>query len=187
MSQKEESSEIKSTFDDFIKEDTHLTRGEINWEQKKNIWITRLKKLHSDIQEMLKEYVEKGFIDISFEEKTIREEYIGLYNVDIMKLFFKGNTIIIDPIGTLLIGCQGRVDVISKESGNIERIVLVEEKDQGSFFKVTIIENDEPQEKVEKESGKNIVWKIASRPPKIRYSDLNQDNFLELLLKVING
>ncbi|MFA9373995.1 MAG: hypothetical protein ACERKK_07540 [Poseidonibacter sp.] len=104
-----------------------------------------------------------------------------------MKLFFKGNTILIEPIGTLLIGCQGRVDVISKESGNIERIVLVDEKDQGSFLKVTIIENDKPQKEVKKEDKKNIVWKITSRPPKIKYSDLNQDNFLELLLKVING
>ncbi|MFA9373996.1 MAG: hypothetical protein ACERKK_07545 [Poseidonibacter sp.] len=69
MSQEQGSSEIKSTFDYFINEDTHLTKGEIDWEQKKTTWIKRLQQLHSHIQEMLEEYVEKVLLIFHLRKK----------------------------------------------------------------------------------------------------------------------
>ena len=45
------------------------------------------------------------------------------------------------------------------------------------------IENEKKQPKVQID----WVWKITSNPPRIKYTELNQETFLQCLMEVING
>lgn len=95
------------------------------------------------------------------------------------------------PIGTVLIGTKGRVD-FSGRAGTV-RFILADKSSSGPKFETRIFMSEEEKNKFEEQEKNNPkpeinwVWKISSDPPKITYTALNQDTFLQCLMQVING
>ena len=118
-------------------------------------------------------------------EKIINEELIGEYKTSSMKIRFKGNEVILDPIGTNLIGAKGRIDM--KGSAGIVKFVLVNKQSSAPMIKVTIQITGEPVEEEIENQKIEWDWKIATPPPRIKYIELDEESFFDSLMEVING
>lgn len=180
----------KEKFEEFITQND--TQDEqINWEEKKQFFIEEIDKLYSTIDSYLEPYKDK--IEVEDSEITIYEEKLGSYNVKKRNLSLKNTTIEMTPVGTILIGALGRVDM-EGPNGSV-KLVLVPENNNTSKIETAILLNDEDKKRWEEKQKKEDheskvakkVWKIATPPPSIKYLDLNEDNFFDKLMEVIDG
>ncbi len=69
------------------------------------------------------EYIRKGEIKSEYRDITLNEENIGSYIARQMILRIGRQQVTMTPIGTMLIGAKGRVDVVG--SAGRTRLVLV--------------------------------------------------------------
>jgi hypothetical protein len=159
---------------------------EIDWAKKKEDWLTKLNKLYADIESWLKD-LEQDVVSIKYIDKEINEEHIGMYKIRKMILRIADEQVVLDPVGTLLIGAAGRVDMTGK-NGQV-KLVLVPASSTGVQIKVQIKEEGESEGEIKKVKEGNgqeeMVWKIATPPPSIKYIELDSDSFSDALLEVI--
>ena len=146
---------------------------EINWTKKKEDWLAKLNKLYTDIESWLND-LEQDVVSIKYIDKEINEDHIGIYTARKMILRIADEQVVLDPVGTLLIGAAGRVDMTGK-NGQV-KLVLVPASSTGVQIKVQIKEGNGQEE---------MVWKIATPPPSIKYIELDSDSFSDALLEVI--
>jgi lysyl-tRNA synthetase class II len=160
---------------------------EIDWTKKKDDWLEKLNKLYADIESWLNDF-EKDVISIKYIDKEINEEHIGMYSARKMILRIADEQVVLDPVGTLLIGAAGRVDMIGK-NGKV-KFVLVPASSKGIQIKVTIKAEGEPEkaaEDTQNTAKEDWVWKIATPPPSIKYLEIDSDSFSDALLEVVGG
>ncbi len=75
---------------------------------------------------MLHKYVSTGQIKLGYKPIELNEENIGQYSARQMVLKIGSKSVILEPIGTLLIGSKGRVDLVGP-TGKAQ-ILLVDSK-----------------------------------------------------------
>ena len=87
-------------------------------------------------------------VSINYVDKEINEEYIGIYNARKMILRIADEQVVLDPVGTLLIGAAGRVDMTGK-NGQV-KLVLVPASATGSQIRVQTKIDEEYEEDIDK-------------------------------------
>lgn len=161
---------------------------EINWEKRKEDWLLKLNELYADIESWLNDF-EQDVVSINYIDKEINEEHIGIYTARKMILRIADEQVVLDPVGTLLIGAAGRVDMRGK-NGQV-KLVLVPASSTGVEIKVQIKGKEESEREIQQTKKNNdneeMVWKIATPPPSINYIELDSDSFSDALLEVIGG
>ncbi|GJM61079.1 hypothetical protein [Persicobacter diffluens] len=175
-------------FEAFLKEAEGDFSTTENWEDRLVLWQDKLQVLRADIHQWLAKYVEAGSIVISEEEKTLIEEGLGSYTVKGLRLEFGHHIISITPVGTRLIGSVGRVDVIGPKA--TQRLLLVDKTASEPNIATYITPNGEVE--VFEATGQYFVkvdwaWKLATRPPEVKYTHLDANAFFDILMKVVNG
>lgn len=178
----------KKDFDAFISKQVKAKPDEtpINWDARRDEWLDCLSSFYKNIEGFLEEYVHDEKVVHYYTEKSIFEEYIGSYSVQVLNIELGSHKLKLEPIGTNLIGAKGRVDLIGA-NGKV-KFVLVNKKLSGPKIKVSVwIEGEEPSEKDEEPTVVEWDWKIATSPPRIKYVNLEQDTFLEALMEVVGG
>ena len=182
------------SFEDFV--DQQVAEAEqaqsMDWPQRREDWINHLNKFYELALGFLEKYIEEEKIHIRWATKRINEDFIGNYDVKSLEVSI-GAVIKIhfDPIGTNLIGAKGRVDMHGPH-GTV-RFVLVPKTDS-SPSPVTIQDEPKPQAmelKTLKETSdikyEDCVWKISTRPPNIKYIELEEESFLSAVMEVANA
>ena len=77
-------------------------------------WIANCEKLMSKIAEWLQPLKDKNWLEIQSENIPIREDQLGDYEAQSLRLVFLDSQILtFRPVGRFIIGTQGRVDVVS--------------------------------------------------------------------------
>jgi len=84
--------------------------AEIDWDEQRDVWIKQVDKLYSDIEEWLKVYIDKEYISLSLYEKSLFEEHIGKYSINVLEIDLGEPLVVFRPIGKNVIGADGRVD-----------------------------------------------------------------------------
>lgn len=183
----------KTDFDDFVKRQQELSAAaeeKIPFDPKKELedWLRYLNVLYSDIQTYLKDYISGGSISFKIEDKKLNEDFSGPYIAPRMIIRIGLQEIRLEPIGTMLIGSRGRVDVVGP--AGTSRLTLMNKKITSAhqLVSVTVIDPKNPPA-ARKPISQEIewVWKIVSRPPALGFIELNKESFLEMLLEVSNG
>ncbi len=181
----------KKEFDVFLKKEEQKKKPPVDWEVEKKKWYAHLDKLYADIQAWLNEYIISQKIKLEFNNIDIHEEALGTYSVKELKIFIGDKIAKLTPIGTILIGTRGRAD-LSGIAGAV-KFILADKDATGPKIEVKVFMTDEESQKdAENEKNKHKpqmdwAWKITSNPPRIKYTELNQDTFLQCLMEVING
>lgn len=183
----------KTAFDEFIRQEKTIDseNKNIDWKDKKDVYLSRVNALYKDIESFLSDYTESGDIRIEKGSTLIEEEYIGKYDAPVLHIHLYGKHADLIPAGTNMIGSPGRVDLL----GDIEtrRIILADENEKApaifAAFSFTEEEKEQNAQKAEEWANRerNYVWKIITDPPKIHYIELTEDSFLSLLQEVLGG
>lgn len=180
----------KNKFEEFLnKKDSEEVK--IDWDAKKVFFIKKVNEFYNQLDCFLEPYVDK--ISIDDEEHTISEEKLGNYNIKKRVLNIKNNKVTFTPIGTILIGAWGRIDMESQNG--IVKFVLIPENSTGPKIESAILETEDDKKRWEEKQKKsaeenkqaNKVWKIATPPPNIHYIDLTEETFFDTLMEMING
>ena len=180
----------KEKFEKFIKQ-SDTQNEQINWEEKKQFFIEQVDEFYNIIDKYLEPFKDK--IEIKDGEITIYEENLGSYKIKKRSVNIKNNIVEFIPVGTILVGAWGRIDV--KGPNGSVKFVLVPENRSAPKVEISILSTDEDKkmweerQKNEAEIIKNTrkVWKIATQPPNIKYLDLDEDIFFDELMEIING
>ena len=174
------------SFEDFV--DQQISEAEqaqlMNWPQRRKDWINHLNKFYELIGGFLEKYIKEEKIHIRWTTKHINEDYIGNYDVKSLEVLI-GAVIKIhfDPIGTNLIGAKGRVDMHGPH-GTV-RFLLVPKTDSSPATRVII--REAPVRVKDEPTVEECAWKIATRPPNIKYIELEEESFLSAIMEVANA
>ena len=177
-------------FEQFVKRQKSSAVAEppMDWDKERRDWIAHLNSLYEKVESFLRKYKNEGSIGIEYRETELFEENLGTYTVRRMIIQIGRQAISLTPVGTLLIGSKGRVDV---EGPYGKAALVLVDKDAVSprpRVRVRIIDTKEKvQPEVEKETKIEWVWKIATWPPAIQYIDLNTESFFQLIMEVSNA
>ena len=182
-----------NTFDKFVKKQVAQaknlrTKYEINSTQRREQWLRDLNELYSSMEKFLKKYTDADKISISRKSVKLTEENIGTYETDQLTFTIGTRKVVAKPIGTLLIGSKGRVDLLGVR-GSI-RIVLLDKGGPAINTRVQfsgeIVEDYSssllPNNNVDREG-----WYIASSPPNITTTAFNKESFLDAIMEISDG
>lgn len=179
----------KREFDEYLKKRRADTEAvvQIDWSEKRDDWLQYLADFYNKVEKFLGEYRESGDVAFNYDEKDIREELIGQYRVRSLRIRIKDKDVVLDPVGTNLIGAKGRVDMIG-DAGTV-KFVLVDRRLNGPGLSVAIKTQGKPREVEEEKEAEGIewAWKIATPPPRIKYIEVNAESFFDALMEVINA
>jgi hypothetical protein len=151
-------------FEEFLsqKESENQDKPIIDYEQIKEEWLAKNKEFYSLIQKFLHDYLEQGKIVTEWKTVELSEELLGQYEVQQLILKIGNTRIVFTPIGRIVIGTLGRIDM-SSDLGSVRFVV------------------------VSNESNAELIWKIITPPPEVLYLDVTEESFFEALMEIING
>lgn len=162
-----------------------------DWESQKREWLEALDQLYSVIEGYLSKYIESGEVTVNRDRKELTEEFIGTYSVEREIVSFANERIVLDPIGTLIVGSFGRVD--ARGSAGTAKLVWIpvsatHPRTQGSTS-ITAEErrrNEQAPEEADRMfKTETRTWKIATEPPNITYLELTEETFFDLVVELL--
>lgn len=170
-------------FKDFVdSERKRASELEVDKDQRISAWQARIGSLFADIRGYLAGYS----VSVSEGKSTLTEEVLGSYEVPTLSLEIGAKVVRIAPIGTMIFGARGRVDV-EGVAGRV-RLVLAKPPFGKQRVKVVVVDPEKPRPQLQSSADDEIYgWAIATDPPDVELIRLNKENFLETLIAVSNG
>ena len=181
----------KQQFDTFLDTKARETSSPepIDWDTRKKEWLSSLDTLYGEVELWLKDYVDVNKIQMKRTDVTLQEEHLGTYRAESMVLMIGTDRVLLQPIGTLLIGTRGRVDMQGPK-GTV-KFILTGKYSNGIHISISVAavagSVPNPSRTAEPEPPEEWVWKIATQPPKVRFIELTSDTFFDALMEVVNG
>lgn len=178
-------------FDEFVKRQQggiSVADVEINWEKERDEWLAHLGRLYSKVESFLRKYVSSGQIRYEYRLIDLNEANIGSYAAKQMVLRIGRQEVDLVPIGTLLIGSKGRVNV-NGPAGRAQ-ILLVDSKvsDPRALVHVTVgVGGKLPPPPSKRTQEIEWEWKIVTRPPERKFIEITQQSLFQLIMEVVNG
>ena len=175
------------SFDDFVNQQQEIAKKEppIDWTQRRDDWKKHLDEFYQLAEGFLQKYIDQDKVHVTWSTKQLDEEHIGSYDVKSLEIQIGTIKVRFDPIGTLVLGVKGRVDMHGPH-GTV-KFVLVPKTDSSPTIRVIIQEEsskakDEPEPVVEE-----WTWKILTRSPNIKYIELEEESFLSAIMEIANA
>lgn len=159
------------------KQKEEQSKPQPNWNEEKKQWVQTVYNFYKQIKKWLKPYEEQHLLTVeSGETIKIKEEYIGEYSIEELVIKVPGEQIVLAPIGKMILGAHGRIDMQTNR-GTI-KFLLVEAED---------LSKKKYKEK-HKVKSTNCVWVTMTKSfGGIQYNKVDQEAFSDLLSTIING
>ena len=90
-----------------------------------------------------------------------------------------------EPIGTIIFGAKGRVDMHGPH-GTV-KFVLVPKTASSSTIRVIVRDSSSETKEEPEPIVEEWAWKIATRSPNIKYTELEEESFLSAIMEVANA
>jgi hypothetical protein len=176
----------RSEFEEFLRtHEEEITAQElVDWNKTRDEWIKHIDDFYQMVNYWLKDYVEASKVTIKTLAITLNEQPIGSYKTHKLLLKIANQEVVLSPVGTVLIGAAGRIDMESR-TGKV-RFVLVDEESEGPLDGVRVPADKRSKSKEIDEKKISWTWKIATPPPSVRYIWLNEESFFDALMELIN-
>jgi len=177
----------KKDFEDLLKKhDRKSEEKEINWQSQKTEWLGFIEQFYSSLESWLTPYKKQGTVSYAYKDLELTEEHIGTYSVKVMTVDFAGQKLTLEPIGTLLIGTKGRIDMVGVK-GRVQ-FILADKNSKGMKVSASIsIGGEKPKDK-EPQKAPEWTWKIVLRESrKVSFVEFTEENFFDALMEIVNG
>lgn len=121
-----------SDLSDFLKKKkAEYEQEQVDWNKVKVEWIQLLNIFMDNIKSWLKQPQKEGLITILEKEIEIKEEHMGVYNAPLLELVIGTESIKITPVGRLIIGASGRIDINSF----LNRFIVLHHSEKGWIYR----------------------------------------------------
>jgi hypothetical protein len=168
----------------LLKYEKVKNESDIDWAKRKQEWLHFVQQFYDKIEQWLKPYVEQNKLKYNYHEISLTEEYIETYTIKVMDIYFAGQQVKVEPIGTLVFGTKGRIDM--EGARGIIQFLLVAQDSKGMIVKVSI--DDESKTENQEQKYSEWKWKIVLKEQRrIAYEEFNEENFFGALMEIING
>lgn len=184
----------RTEFDEFVKRQQReeSSASKVDWDAERDQWLESLNALYAQIEKFLQAYISAGQARYEYRDVALNEQDLGSYVAREMILHFGRQQVKLIPIGAMLIGTKGRVDVngpagtarltlIGKDVTDARQLLNVTVTGFGKEKSLRPSVGNRPREPMTR------VWKIASRPPEMKFTELTQEAFFEMILEVANA
>ncbi len=163
------------------------TDAKMDWAEVRDEWLRDLDSLYGRVVEFLREYIDNGSISYDFTEIELNEPDIGKYLAKRMDIKIGRQHVSLVPIGTMLIGCKGRVD--AEGSAGRGQILLVGERVRraADLVKVTVNVKGGIRPSPSAQKPSSWAWKILTNGSPRTFVDLDKESFFELLMEIANA
>ena len=175
-------------FSEFVRRKTQRMKAEevIDWAKRRADWLQGLEELYARMEDYLKPYTQAGEIRIERTPMRLREDHLGTYHAEKLTFRIGREKIVAKPIGTLLIGASGRVDLSG--SRKTLKIVLLAKGGPVLTTKVRhggiVEESSRPMMRGDiEEAG----WYIETPPPESVVVAFGEDSFRDAIMEVSGG
>lgn len=176
--------------EDYLNSGNHESDEELDSETIKNEWLHAVKSLYDQIQDWLRPLENHPKFHIQFRKKLLNEEAIGEYEVSQMTIKIRGKKAVLDPIGAVIIGAKGRID-LTGPNGTVKFILVDKRMTKPNFTVSTCVNPDSVKESQNVSEHYNapiqLEWKLMVYAPDLRYLTLDKDRFSNALLRVIRN
>lgn len=171
--------------DTFLVKQTNQiqTSKEVNWVKVKTEWLGQIDRLYSKIIAWLSQLNHSNQIQHELRNLHLNEEHLGDYPTQMLVLKLANQEVVLEPVGRIIIGAKGRVDLRGK-AGEV-KLLLVEPTVQSIPIKMNRSADKKPQ--LSPVKNNELVWKIGGPPPVFKLTDLDENSFADALLEVMNG
>jgi hypothetical protein len=179
----------KTEFDRFVERQQAQSEDATSVDPKQQLqeWRDYLNVLYDKIKEYMCSYINNGAANITLENIILNEEFSGPYTVQQMRPKIGRSSITFKPIGTMLIGSKGRVDVRGPRGSARLGLVNKHVMHASDLIRVTVSVVGAPQRPPPpKPENQKIewAWKIITSPPQMSFTDLTRDVFFDLILSI---
>jgi hypothetical protein len=175
-------------FSEFVaRQQVEETDVRIDWAKERDEWLTALDSLYKTVVGFLKEYIADRSIAYSLTPVTLIEDNIGEYAANRMDIKIGKKRVSLEPVGTLLIGSKGRVDVIGSSGKGLILLLNEKAKSPADLITVTVTVGKTPPPPAKKKGAISWAWKIVTNGPQKKFVDLDKDSFLSLLMEISNA
>jgi len=175
-----------TSFDDFVKKQNEKTKSAQAFDPQERIDIFKkhVEEFYNSVcNEWLKDNIDKGLIITKRQLIQVYEESLGMYDIDALDIHIGSIVINLRPIGTILIGTRGRIDISYRSRNGM--FVLTGENIESPSAHIVISVNGEKPSK-QKDPGRE-VWKFVDRRGMMSYVSLNTEVFQQIIMGLING
>ncbi len=160
--------------------------GSFDAEKCRRDWIAAIDDLYAQVEGFIASYAKRGDIEVSFRPLKVSEDIIGAYETRRMKLKIGLKEVTLEPIGRLIIGAMGRVDLVGP--GGTAKIVRVDKKlDRPSTNLKVYQELSDIPTPLPSAKGVDLAWKFSAHAPERRYDSLTRNSFLSAVMEVANA
>jgi hypothetical protein len=159
---------------------------DIVWHEVLDDWLKALDSLHDQVIRFLQDYVPSS-ISYQFHEIDMTEPDIGKYQAKVMDIKIGRQHVSIVPVGTMLWGCRGRVEV--RGSAGQAQILLVDAraKSAGDLLRVVVNAQGGGSTIPPQSPPISWVWKVLANTAQKTFEDLDKESFFRLLIEVANA
>lgn len=178
----------KEDFKKLIKSDP--PESNVDWAYQRDRWLEHLGDLYSSIESWLHDLIQDGTVVLTRRKIELFEEGIGDYAADIIEMRVGKHKIVFEPVGTMLIGAWGRVNVSSAGWSEALLLVTTDLTSMREMVKVKIHSSGSEGEidgsikigkpSVDSNKELNLVWKIL-RKDSYSFVPLEEETFFDMI------
>jgi hypothetical protein len=100
----------------------------IDWNQQREKWLQAIGRLYTDIEHWMQPYVGQQLASTKRGAVELSEDHIGRYTCPTLEINLSGQVYRFLPVGTLIIGAYGRIDIQRRPRPMREEVLLTIEK-----------------------------------------------------------
>ena len=182
----------RKEFDRFVQHKQEEQAAAASFDDRKQLaeWYEYVDQLYEAVTVYVQRYINTGSIRIEYKIIQINEEFSGPYEMRSMLLHIGASVVVFEPIGTMLIGSKGRVDV--RGPRGTARLSLINKKfeDARQMIQVRVSPPGQPASAAEpppKLEEIEWVWKIMAPAPLLKFIPLTEDTFFDIILGVADA
>jgi hypothetical protein len=173
-----------SEFANFVDSQQDSKEIQFDWQKELSDYTGNVESLYRQVTDYLGEYLVDGRVKLSYDKVEIVEESYGSYSINRLLVDIGHQRVFLEPIGTMLIGSKGRVDLI----GPIKRIPILlirkSVKSVNDMVHVSIgLGGDLPASPPASPQDAVWVWKLRSNKNTYAFEDLDKENFLAAIIE----